>query len=127
MAKQDKRALGRLELKVMQVVWEKGETSVREVLRELNKDNDYAYTTIMTTMKNLEQKGILAYREQDRAFVYRALVSRREIERHLLGNFLQNVFQGSHEQLVNSLVDYEKVSVEELLKMVKQMDKRKEE
>lgn len=127
MAKQEKKSLGRLELKVMQVVWEKGEASVREVLRALNKNADYAYTSIMTTMRNLEKKGVLALREQDRAYIYRPLVSRREIERHLLGNFLENVFQGSHEQLVNSLVDYEEVSLSELMEMVKKMDKKKEE
>ena len=122
MAKKDKRLLGKLELMIMQVVWEFGEATVRQVRNAIAEKRDLAYSTVMTMMRKLERKGVLTHRVEDRTYVYRPLVSRGDVERSMLRDLLQNVFGGSHQQLVNALVEYENLPKEELIRMVQQLD-----
>ncbi|MGG3572384.1 BlaI/MecI/CopY family transcriptional regulator [Bacillus gobiensis] len=65
------KLLGPLELQIMKIVWERGEASVQEVLNDLNKENDYAYTTIMTIMSRLVDKEILHRIKSGRFYVYK--------------------------------------------------------
>ena len=121
MAKKDKRLLGKLELMIMQVVWECGEATVRRVRNEIARKRDLAYSTIMTMMRKLEQKGVLAHRVEDRTYIYRPLVSRGDVERSMLRDLLQSVFEGSHQQLVNALVEHEHLPKEELIRMAQEV------
>jgi predicted transcriptional regulator len=99
-------ALGPLEHSVMQVVWEIGSCSVRDVVKHL--DRDLAYTTVMTTMDRLYKKGLLDRAKCDRAFLYFAHVSQDSWERQrtddLLAGFLSGT-QPSREMLLSCLVD----------------------
>ena len=83
-------ALGQLELSVMEIVWSLPEASVHDVVASL--DRDLAYTTVMTTLARLFQKGLLNRRKSDRAFVYSACISHQEWQRRrasaLVTNFL---------------------------------------
>lgn len=71
-------ALGKLEREVMEVVWRRGETSVRDVYQAF--EERMAYTTLMTTLDRLHKKGLLARRKDGRAFLYSPQVSREEFE-----------------------------------------------
>ena len=99
-------ALGPLEHSVMQVVWQIGSCSVRDVVQQL--DRDLAYTTVMTTMDRLYKKGLLDRTKCDRAFLYSAHVSKDRWERQrtddLLAGFLAGT-QPSRELLLSCLVD----------------------
>lgn len=99
-------ALGPLELSVMEVVWQIGSCSVRDVVQLL--DRDLAYTTVMTTMDRLFKKGLLDRSKCDRAFLYSARVSKDRWERQrtddLLAGFLAGT-QPSREMLLSCLVD----------------------
>lgn len=99
-------ALGPLEHSVMQVVWQMGSCSVRDVVQHL--DRDLAYTTIMTTMDRLYKKGLLDRTKFDRAFFYSAHISKDRWERQrtddLLAGFLAGT-QPSREMLLSCLVD----------------------
>jgi predicted transcriptional regulator len=99
-------ALGPLEYSVMQVVWQIGSCSVRDVVQHL--DRDLAYTTVMTTMDRLYKKGLLDRTKCDRAFLYSAHVSKDSWERRrtddLLAGFLAGT-QPSREMLLSCLVD----------------------
>jgi len=121
MAKKDKRLLGKLELMIMQVVWETGEATVRQVRNAIAQKRDLAYSTVMTMMRKLEQKGVLTHRTEDRTYVYRPLVSRGDVERSMLRDLLQNVFGGSYQQLINALVEHENLPKEELIRMAQQV------
>jgi len=122
MAKKDRRVLGRLELMIMRVIWEHGETTVRQVRDAIADKRDLAYSTVMTMMRKLEKKGALTHRVEDRTYVYRPLMSQGEVERSMLKDLLHNVFGGSHQQLVNALVEHENLSREELIRMMQQME-----
>lgn len=122
MAKKDKRLLGRLELMIMRVVWQHSEATVRQVRDAIAEKRDLAYSTVMTMMRKLEGKGVLAHRVEDRTYIYRPLVSQSEVESSMLRDLLQNVFGGSHQQLVNALVDHENLSREQLIEMAQQID-----
>ena len=71
--------LGPLELELMQILWSRGESNVRDVVCRL--DRSLAYTTVMTTLDRLYKKGFLDRRMPDRAFVYSPRFSREEWER----------------------------------------------
>jgi predicted transcriptional regulator len=98
--------LGPLELSVMEVVWQIGSCSVRDVVQLL--DRDLAYTTVMTTMDRLFKKHLLDRSKCDRAFLYSARISKGVWERQrtddLLAGFLSGT-QPSREMLLSCLVD----------------------
>jgi predicted transcriptional regulator len=98
--------LGPLEIQVMEVVWQSGESSVREVVEKL--ENRLAYTTVMTTLDRLFKKGLLDRYKSERAFVYTARLSSHEWERQRAGDLVAGFLAGpqpSRDLLLSSLVD----------------------
>ncbi len=98
--------LGPLEMQAMEVVWQHGESSVRDVVEKL--DNRLAYTTVMTTLDRLFKKGLLDRYKSERAFVYRARLSSQEWERRRAGDLVAGFLSGpqpSRDLLLSSLVD----------------------
>ena len=98
--------LGPLELQVMQVVWDHGASSVREVVEGL--ESRLAYTTVMTTLDRLFKKGLLDRYKSERAFVYSARLSYEAWERQRAGNLVAGFLAGpqpARELLLSSLVD----------------------
>ena len=98
--------LGHLENTVMEQVWARGESNVREVVDRLERP--LAYTTVMTTLDRLYKKGLLERRKSDRAFVYSPKLSRREWEQKLAGHLVAGLLadpQHSSELLISCLVD----------------------
>ncbi len=82
-----RRANGTLtdqELEIMKVVWDLGEATVREVYQKLLERRTIAYTTVMTMMNVLEQKGRLVKEQQDRAYVYRPSESKQQVVRGMV-------------------------------------------
>lgn len=73
------KILGPLELEVMKVIWSRKEVTVQNVLTELNKQNNYAYTTIMTIMNRLDKKGILTRNKLGKGYVYKPYYSPDEL------------------------------------------------
>ena len=100
------KSLGALEREVMDVVWDRGETSVKDVSERLS--SPIAYTTVMTTMDRLFKKQLLTRRKVGRAFVYRAAATRDELEGAVAAELVQSLFDrpGSESlPLLSSLVD----------------------
>lgn len=97
--------LGPLEFAVMEIVWRRGESSVRHVAELLARP--LAYTTVMTTLDRLYKKGLLHRRKSERAFVYRAALSREEWERKQAGDAVAGLLDArySSEMLISCLVD----------------------
>jgi len=98
--------LGPLEIHVMEVLWNRGEGSVRDVVENL--DRKLAYTTVMTTLDRLFKKGLLERQKSERAFIYSPRVSNRDWERERAGNLVAGLLAGSlpsQELLLSSLVD----------------------
>ena len=98
--------LGPLEIQVMEVVWNRGESSVRDVVQSL--ESRLAYTTVMTTLDRLFKKGLLDRYKSDRAFVYMPRLSSEDWERQRAGDLVAGFLAGSQpsrELLLSSLVD----------------------
>ena len=100
------RFLGHLESAVMEILWERGDSNVHDVVERLGRP--VAYTTAMTTLDRLFKKGLLDRRKAERAFIYSPHLSRREWERqragHLVADFLAGP-QPSGELLISCLVE----------------------
>lgn len=98
--------MGRLESKVMEILWSTREASVTDVMSRL--DRPLAYTTIMTTLDRLFKKGLLQRRKAERAFLYAPKFTRAEFERKRAGEFLTEFLSGptpSGDVLISCLVD----------------------
>ena len=100
-----------LELEVMKVVWKLGRATVNDVLD--NIDRKLAYTTVATTMKSLEKKGVLSHQVEGRTFVYQPLVKETEITHTMLNDLLERLFDNSAEKLVNTLLEVRETSTDE--------------
>jgi predicted transcriptional regulator len=98
--------LGPLEIGVMEMVWMFGESNVRDVVGRMERK--LAYTTVMTTLDRLFKKGLLDRQMTDRAFVYRAKLSREEWDRRRAGEMMAGFLAGPEESrhlLLSCLVD----------------------
>jgi predicted transcriptional regulator len=99
-------SLGVLERQVMTLVWNQGETSVRDARDRIG--SEVAYTTIMTTMDRLFRKGLLARRKVGRAFLYHATASRAEMEGAVASDLVHSLLQRADSNslpILSSLVD----------------------
>ena len=104
-----------LELKILSVLWDDGELTVREVLEKIPDDRKRAYTTVLSTMQVMkEKKGLLDRREDGAAHVYFALVQRDEVMKPVIGQMLSTVFGGKPSALLQCLLDDEEVDGDEL-------------
>jgi len=102
------------ELEIMKVVWRLGAATVRDVYERLLERRQIAYTTVMTMMKILEQKGHLKKEAADRAFLYRPARPKGQVIGALVREFLERVFDGSAQPLVVHLVRERRLSEREL-------------
>ncbi len=102
------------ELEILQIIWERGPSTVREVMEVLNRHRPRAYTTVMSLMNVMEGKGLLTSKPQGRAFVYAAKTSRKKAQKDLLGDLLNRAFDGSANELVTNLLDQTKPTQAEL-------------
>ena len=102
------------ELRLMDVLWQRGPCTVQQVLDALTNKPALAYNSVLTTIRILEQKGYVTHRQEGRAFVYRPCVAEQEASRSEVRNVLSRFFGNSREQLVLSLLGDDEISAEEL-------------
>lgn len=107
------------ELRLMDIVWEKGAATVGEVAEALTGEPVLAYNTVLTTLRILEEKGYLRHTKsrEGRAFVYRAVVGRKQASRNALRQVVRGFFSNSPELLVLHLLDDGDLSPQELRKI----------
>ena len=113
------------ELEIMKLVWERESSTVRDVYEALRQRRKIAYTTVMTMMNILEQKGYLKKRRQDRAYLYRAAQPRKQVLRAMVRDFVDRVFNGSAEPLVVQLVEDRRLSEKELREIARMIKEGK--
>jgi predicted transcriptional regulator len=116
--------LGRVELQIMNVVWERGTATVYDVKNALSRGRKPAYSTILTMMRKLEAKGYLEHDVQERTYVYRPTISKKEVRHSMLGDVLDRLFEGSPSLLLNSLAEQDRISKKELYKIRKLIKER---
>jgi BlaI family penicillinase repressor len=93
------------ELEIMKVVWQLDTATVRQVYETLLERRRIAYTTVMTMMNILEQKGHLKKRYVDRAYVYQPSQPKKQVIGSMVREFVDRVFNGSAEPLLAHLIE----------------------
>ena len=119
------RSLGALERDVMDLAWERPEITVRECCERLG--SGVAYTTVMTTMDRLFKKGLLARRREGRAFVYRAVATKAEVEGAVASELVESLLQRDGSEplpilsfLVDAVSDRDRALLDELERLVRE-------
>jgi predicted transcriptional regulator len=102
------------ELRLMKILWRRGESAVTDLVAALPDGEQLAYNSVLTTIRILEQKGYVEHRQEGRAFVYRPCIAEQEASRSEIRSVLHRFFGNSREQLVLSLLGDEEISVDEL-------------
>jgi len=102
------------ELEILQVLWQKGEATVREVHEELITAKDIGYTTTLKLMQIMNEKGLVNRDDSARTHIYKAAANKEYTQKFLLNRFISNLFGGSPSQLVMQALGSQKVSAEEL-------------
>jgi predicted transcriptional regulator len=105
------------ELRLMKILWRRGESAVTDLVAALPEGEPLAYNSVLTTIRILEQKGYVEHRQEGRAFVYRPSVAEDEASRTEVRNVLGRFFGNSREQLVLSLLGDDEIGAEELQRL----------
>ena len=116
MARKKSLNLTDAELRLMEVIWDKGESTVADVAAALPRDLGLAYNTVLTTLRILEEKNFVRHTKskEGRAFVYRAVVDRDQASRTAVRYLVSRFFRNSPELLVLNLLEDEELSHREL-------------
>ncbi len=122
MSVKNKTPLSRAQREVMEVIWDKGEVSVLEVTRILNKDRSIARNTVRTLMERMEEKGWLTHRSEGRSFVYSSTVPRGESLGQRVMDMVDKAGGGNPEKLMMALLQYRGLSDEETKRIRKMLD-----
>ncbi len=106
--------LGRVQLRIMQVLWQRRKATAKEITEALNADEPIAHSTVQTLLRGLETKGAVGHEIEGRTFVFHSLVREGQVARSVTRELVQRVFGGSVSGMVAYLLKNEKVSPEEL-------------
>lgn len=105
------------ELRLMKILWKRGESAVNDLVSAMPDGEALAYNSVLTTIRILEQKGYVEHRQEGRAFVYRPCVAEQEASQSEIRHVLNRFFGNSRERLVLSLLGDESISPEELQRL----------
>ena len=115
------------ELQVLNVLWQRGPSTVRDVHDALTKLRDIRYTTTLKTLQVMAGKGLVKRDESQKAHIYEAGVDREETQKMLVGDLVDRVFNGSAVGLVAGALSAKKASPEELAKIRQLLDEAEED
>lgn len=102
------------ELRLMKVLWRRGESAVSDLVAAMPDGETLAYNSVLTTIRILEQKGYVTHRQEGRAFIYCPCVEEQEASRSEIRHIMQRFFGDSRERLLLSVLRDEEVTPEEL-------------
>jgi predicted transcriptional regulator len=105
------------ELRLMRVLWLRGESAVAEVVAAVADETPLAYNSVLTTIRVLERKGYVTHRQDGRAFLYSACVAQQEASRAEIQHMLARFFGNSRERLLLSLLGDDEITAEELRRL----------
>lgn len=109
--------VGKVQLQILQVLWERGEATAREITDSLCRTSPIAHSTVQTLLRKLETKGAVAHEIRDRVFVFRPLTRQSDMTQTAARDLLTRVFGGSVYGLVSHLLKHEQLSKDELQRL----------
>jgi len=107
------------ELEALKVLWQQGEATVREIYQQINEGGTLAYTTVLSLLQVMEQKGLVGHRQRGKAYTYFAKAERDRTFQVLAGGFLDKVFDGAVDEYLVHALQSRRVSGEELGRLEK--------
>ncbi len=116
--------LGRVQLRIMRVLWQRGRANAREITEALGRTEPIAHSTVQTLLRKLEAKGAVAHEIEDRTFVFFALVKEEKVKHGAVRDLVDRVFDRSVAELVSYLLQSERVPREELDEIRKLIDRQ---
>ena len=109
--------LTQAELRLMRVLWTRGESTVADMVAATADEGPLAYTSVLTTIRILENKGYVIHRQEGRAFLYNSCIGEQEASRSEVRHILQRFFGNSRERLLLSLLGDDEISPDELKRL----------
>src|ERR1700735_5003467 len=105
------------ELRLMKILWRRGESAVTDLVAALPESEPLAYNSVLTTIRILEQKGYVEHRQEGRAFLYSPVVAEDEASRSEVGLVVNRFFGNPREQLLLSVLGDEEITTDELTRL----------
>jgi len=105
------------ELRIMRILWARGESLVSDLVAAMPDDTPLAYTSVLTTVRILEQKGYVEHRQEGRAFLYKPCVAEHEASRSEVNHMLHRFFGNSRERLLLTLLGDGNMTPDELQRL----------
>jgi predicted transcriptional regulator len=127
MGKKSLDHFGKLQRAIIEVVWELGEASVRDVWKRLRRKREMVYTTILTSMQRLEKDGWLTHRVEGNKNIYMPTKTREEAGAGSVRKFIHKMFDGNAALLFQQLVEQDELSAKELQELKRLIDKKEKE
>lgn len=122
-----KTKLGRLQTRIMQVLWERRRATAREITEVLSQEEEVAHSTVQTLLRQLEEKGSLTHQVEDRTFIYTPLVEQQSVAKSATRELIERIFGGQASGLVAYLLKEEKIpdkELEAIRKLIEEKEKR---
>lgn len=110
------------ELEILQILWEKGDCTVRDVHEILEKNKEAGYTTTLKLMQIMLEKGLVTRDASAKTHIYKASVNQEKTQQHLVNKMIDNVFNGSAARLVMQALGNHKASKDEINSIKKYLD-----
>lgn len=123
MPRKTSQTLTEAELRIMQVLWQKGPGTVQQILDILAASPAFAYNTILTTIRILERKGYVEHSKDGRAHVYSPLVAQEQASRSEISHLVSRFFRNSHEDLVLNILEDRGIDPRELERLRKMLER----
>ena len=122
MPRRTSETLTEAELRIMQVLWQKGPGTVQQILDSFPAEPALAYNTVLTTIRILERKGYVGHDKDGRAHIFRPLVKQDEASRSEIRHLVSRFFRNSHEDLVLNILEDRGIAPEELDRLRKMLE-----
>ena len=119
--------LGRMQFRIMQVLWDRGRANAREITDTLNESESVAHSTVQTLLRQLEAKGAVGHEEEGRTFLFVPKLKEDKVKRTATRDLLKRVFGGSVGSLVAHLLKTERLSRSELEELQRLIDARRQD
>jgi BlaI family penicillinase repressor len=105
------------ELEILKILWDRGEASVRDVYEQMRQTTPIVQNTVQAFLRTMEDKGLVRHRVEGRSFIYKPVVPRAQTTKQLTTEFVEHVFDGAIDQLVETAFSHRTPSEAELTRL----------
>ena len=110
------------EMEILQILWEEGPSTVREVHEILSGTKESGYTTTLKLMQIMHDKGMLSRNDESKTHIYSALIKKESVQKQVVGNMIKGLFKGSSAKLVMHALGNHRASSEEIIEIKRYLD-----